>query len=75
MARIVAVKEYLEKALKDESKPWAKMFALAEEKTGVDRLYVFVGELIAACNWSYQERRDFQSFPLIGRPTLTYDSE
>jgi len=44
MARIVAVKEYLEKALKDESKPWVKMFALAEEKIGVDRLYIFVGE-------------------------------
>lgn len=44
MARIVAVKEYLEKALKDESKPWTKMFALAEEKTGIDRLYIFVGE-------------------------------
>jgi len=46
MARIVAVKEYLEKALKDESKPWVKIFALAEEKTGVDRLYIFVGELL-----------------------------
>lgn len=44
MARIVAVKEYLEKALKDESKPWTKMFAYAEEKTGIDRLYIFVGE-------------------------------
>ncbi|XP_011866396.1 PREDICTED: receptor expression-enhancing protein 5-like isoform X2 [Vollenhovia emeryi] len=46
MARIVAVKEYLEKTLKDESKPWTKMFVLAEEKTGVDRLYVFVGSLV-----------------------------
>jgi receptor expression-enhancing protein 5/6 len=46
MARIVAVKEYLEKALKDEKKPWAKMFALAEEKTGIDRLYIFVGSLM-----------------------------
>lgn len=44
MARIVAVKEYLEKALKDESKPWTKVFAQAEEKTGVDRLYIFLGE-------------------------------
>ncbi|KYM76606.1 PREDICTED: receptor expression-enhancing protein 5 [Atta cephalotes] len=46
MARIIAVKEYLEKMLKDESKPWTKMFALAEEKTGIDRLYIFVGSLI-----------------------------
>ncbi|XP_072748047.1 receptor expression-enhancing protein 5 isoform X2 [Anoplolepis gracilipes] len=46
MARIVAVKEYLEKALKDESKPWVKLFILGEEKTGVDRLYIFVGSLV-----------------------------
>ncbi|XP_011172363.1 receptor expression-enhancing protein 5 isoform X2 [Solenopsis invicta] len=46
MARIAAVKEHVEKALRDESKPWTKVFALAEEKTGVDRLYVFVGSLV-----------------------------
>ncbi|KAL6425537.1 hypothetical protein ACFW04_009590 [Cataglyphis niger] len=46
MARIVAVKEYLEKALKDESKPWVKMFICAEQKIGVDRLYIFVGSLV-----------------------------
>lgn len=45
MARIIAVKEYLEKTLRDENKPWTKMFVLAEEKTGIDRLYIFVGEL------------------------------
>lgn len=45
MARIVAVKEYLEKALRDESKPWTKAFAQAEEKTGIDRLYIFLGLL------------------------------
>ncbi|XP_011152254.1 receptor expression-enhancing protein 5 isoform X2 [Harpegnathos saltator] len=45
MARIVAAKDYLEKALKDESKPWTKLFAQAEEKTGVDRLYIFLGLL------------------------------
>lgn len=39
------MKEYLEKTLRDESKPWTKMFVLAEEKTGIDRLYIFVGEL------------------------------
>ena len=44
MARIVAIKETLDKALKDESKPWARYLALAEQKTGVDRLYIFVGE-------------------------------
>lgn len=39
------MKEYLEKTLRDESKPWTKLFVLAEEKTGIDRLYIFVGEL------------------------------
>ncbi|XP_015586970.1 receptor expression-enhancing protein 5 [Cephus cinctus] len=42
MARITAVKESLEKALKDESKPWTGYFSMAEEKTGVNRLYIFL---------------------------------
>ncbi|XP_012235366.1 receptor expression-enhancing protein 5 isoform X1 [Linepithema humile] len=46
MARVVAVKEYLEKVLKDESKPWAKLYAAAEEKTGIDRLYLFIVSLV-----------------------------
>ncbi|XP_028982277.1 receptor expression-enhancing protein 5 [Diachasma alloeum] len=40
MARIMATKETVEKALRDESKPWTKLFAMAEAKTGVDRLYI-----------------------------------
>ncbi|KAJ8682385.1 hypothetical protein QAD02_018177 [Eretmocerus hayati] len=43
MARVVAIKETLEKVLKDDSKPWTKYLALAEQKTGVDRIYLFVG--------------------------------
>lgn len=45
MARIMAVKESLGKALKDESKPWTKLFAMGESKTGIDRLYIFLGTL------------------------------
>lgn len=45
MARIVAMKESLEKVLKDEGKPWTKLFALAEAKTGLDRLYIFLGNI------------------------------
>ena len=37
-SRIVAT---VEKHLNDETKPWAKWFALGEEKTGVKRLYLF----------------------------------
>jgi hypothetical protein len=65
MARVVAVKEYLEKALRDESKLWTKMFILAEEKTGVDRLYVFVGELLRLL-------RSFPSFISISRLRCIY---
>ncbi|OXU27232.1 hypothetical protein TSAR_011414 [Trichomalopsis sarcophagae] len=46
MARIVAIKETLEKALKDESKPWTKYLVFAEQKTGIDRLYVFVASVL-----------------------------
>lgn len=42
MSRIEVIKESIEKALKDESKPWTKYFALAERKTGVNRVYLFV---------------------------------
>lgn len=68
MARIVAVKEYLEKALKDENKPWVKMFAFAEQKIGVDRLYIFVGELL------HEEQLRTPGFPVISidwRPAYT----
>lgn len=43
MSRIEVIKESIEKTLKDENKPWAKLFAFAEEKTGINRLYIFVG--------------------------------
>lgn len=45
MARIVAVKESLEKTLKDETKPWTKLFTMAESKAGIDRLYIFLGSV------------------------------
>ncbi|XP_058808848.1 receptor expression-enhancing protein 5 [Phymastichus coffea] len=44
--RIMAVKESLEKALKDDNKPWTKYLALAEQKTGVDRVYIFVASVL-----------------------------
>ncbi|XP_011310578.1 receptor expression-enhancing protein 5-like [Fopius arisanus] len=45
MARVMATKEAVEKALRDDSKPWTKLFAMAEAKTGVDRLYIFVASV------------------------------
>lgn len=45
MARIGVIKESLEKALRDESKPWAGIFSTAEKKTGIDRLYIFLASV------------------------------
>lgn len=44
MSKLSAVKEMIEKLLKDESKPWTKYIALAEQKLKVDRLYIFLGK-------------------------------
>lgn len=45
MAKIAAVKESLDKALRDDSKPWTKLFAAAEAKLGFDRLYIFLASM------------------------------
>lgn len=37
-------KNILEKDLKDDSKPWTKWLTIAEEKSGVNRVYLFVGK-------------------------------
>lgn len=44
MDKIEGYKQQLEKDLADDSKPWTKYLKLAEEKTGVSRLYIFLGE-------------------------------
>lgn len=37
-------KQQLEKDLTDDSKPWTKYLKIAEDKTGISRLYIFFGE-------------------------------
>lgn len=44
MDKFDGYKQQLEKDLKDGSKPWTKYLQLAEEKTGVNRLYIFLGK-------------------------------
>lgn len=44
MDKFDGYKQQLEKDLADDSKPWTKYLKLAEEKTGVSRLYLFLGE-------------------------------
>lgn len=51
MDKIEGYKQQLEKDLADDSKPWTKYLKLAEEKTGVSRLYIFLGE---SSNVQYQ---------------------
>lgn len=43
-------KQQLDKDLADETKPWSKYLKLAEEKTGVNRSYIFLGEFIQKKN-------------------------
>lgn len=42
-SRVQEVKTCLDKSLRDASKPWTNTFSMLEEKTGVDRLYIFLG--------------------------------
>lgn len=49
MDKFDSIKQQLDKDLADESKPWTKYLKLAEEKTGVSRSYIFLGELRKAC--------------------------
>lgn len=41
--KIDEVRTSIENGLKDESKPWTQLFSLAEVKTGVPRIYIFLG--------------------------------
>ncbi|XP_044745548.1 receptor expression-enhancing protein 5 isoform X2 [Coccinella septempunctata] len=41
--KILAIKEQVNASLHDTNKPWTKCFEEAEKKSGVDRLYIFVG--------------------------------
>ena len=46
MDKFDGYKQQLEKDLSDDSKPWTKYLKIAEEKTGVQRIYLFFGELL-----------------------------
>ncbi|KAF2904046.1 hypothetical protein ILUMI_02143 [Ignelater luminosus] len=50
-SRIMNMKEQLESSLHDTSKPWAKLLQTVEAKTGVDRLYIFIGTVAAVGLW------------------------
>ena len=43
-ARVLEMKTQLEKVLRDGTKPWTFVLDVAEARTGVNRLYLFVGK-------------------------------
>lgn len=44
-SKLQEYKDTLERNLMDKSKPWTKFFEKAESKTGVNRVYLFVGKV------------------------------
>lgn len=44
-ARILVLKDQIDAALNDEKKPWTRVLAQAEYRTGVNRLYLFLGDV------------------------------
>jgi len=49
--KINEIKTELSKSLHDASKPWTGILANAERKTGVDRLYIFIGSVAVIALW------------------------
>lgn len=54
--KIEAIKISLNQSLNDKEKPWKKVFDLAEEKSGVPRVYLFAGELKLQFLFSMQRK-------------------
>lgn len=47
--RVNEIKEQLSKALYDETKPWTPILVTLEDKTGIPRLYIFIGKKKNGC--------------------------
>lgn len=43
-SKLQEYKDNIEQSLNDKSKPWTKYFELAEQKVGVNRVYIFLGK-------------------------------
>lgn len=44
--KVIQIKNQIDYALHDTTKPWTSLLALAEKKTGVGRLYLFFGNFL-----------------------------
>lgn len=42
--KITEIKDNLNKSLRDSTKPWTFVLDIVETRTGVDRLYIFIGK-------------------------------
>ncbi|XP_019866769.1 receptor expression-enhancing protein 5 [Aethina tumida] len=49
--RVNEIKEQIAKSLHDSSKPWTPLLKNLEVKTGVDRLYIFLGSVALIALW------------------------
>lgn len=58
MDKFENIKQTLEKDLNDDSKPWSKYLKLVEEKTGVQRIYIFFGEYTELIKWTRNDLYD-----------------
>ncbi|XP_076259960.1 receptor expression enhancing protein B isoform X1 [Rhynchophorus ferrugineus] len=49
--KLQEVRDQLNRSLRDTSKPWASILGSAEQKTGLDRLYIFIGGIAVIGVW------------------------
>ncbi|KAK9875302.1 hypothetical protein WA026_007699 [Henosepilachna vigintioctopunctata] len=49
--KILEIKDKVNASLHDTTKPWTKCFEEVEKKSGIDRLYIFVGLLGIVATW------------------------
>lgn len=68
--RIEAIKVSLNQTLNDKEKPWKKALDLAEEKTGVPRLYLFAGKFNAFHKFSLKSAEIILNRKKMSRITI-----
>jgi hypothetical protein len=73
-SKLQEYKEIIERNLVDKSKPWTKYFDRAEQKTGVNRVYLFVGESLTFSTFIYihSSRFDVGSFVQVWSRSPVY---
>lgn len=71
-AKFQEYKDLIERNLTDKSKPWTKYFELAEQKTGVNRVYLFVGKVsFSRIAFIYILSENFNVYFVVGLVAFT----